>query len=97
VLGKLRLLWVKRDEREHENYNYKVSIFRCRVIEMITLKAPLYTVKVKYVNPAGTTNSKEHTETMKRYGLDRHTAPAYLIALRGLAPKQENKINHYEN
>ncbi len=84
VLGKLKLLWVRRGERGHENYNYKVSVFRCRVVEMIALKAPLYAVKVKYVNPAGTTNSREHAETVRRYGIDSHTASAYLIALRGL-------------
>jgi len=82
VLGKLRLLWVKHGKRGHENYNYRVSVFRCRVIEMITIKTSLYAVKVKYVNPASTTNSKEHAETMERYGIDRHTSSAYLIALK---------------
>jgi len=86
VLGKLRLLWIKNGKRGGENYNYKVSIFRCRVIEKIALKAPLYALKVKYASPAGTTNSKEHDEAMKRHGLDRHTASAYLIALRELNP-----------
>ena len=51
---------------------------------MIELKTPLYGVEVKYVDPKGTTNSEEHDEAMKRYGLDRHIASAYLIALRGL-------------
>jgi len=37
---------------------------------------------VKFVNPKGTTSSREHDEVMKRYGLDRHTASAYLVALR---------------
>jgi len=27
---------------------------------------------------------EEHDDVMKRYGLDRHTASAYLIALRGI-------------
>ncbi len=39
--------------------------------------------KVLLANPKGTTNSEEHSKVMKKYGLDRHTASAYLIALRG--------------
>jgi hypothetical protein len=48
------------------------------------MKAPLYSIKVGYVNPKGTTNSTEHDELMRKYGLDRHTTSAHLIALRGL-------------
>jgi len=84
VLGKLKLLWVRSGDRMHENYNYRISVFRSSVIEMIALKAPLYGIEVKYVDPKGTTSSREHDEIVKRYGLDRHTASAYLIALRGL-------------
>jgi hypothetical protein len=84
VLGRLRLMWVRNGDRKHENYNHKVATFRSSIIERIALKAPLYSIKVGYVNPRGTTNSKEHDELMKRYGLNRHTASAYLIALRGL-------------
>jgi hypothetical protein len=84
VLGRLRLMWVRSGDRKHENYNYKVMTFRSTIIERIALKAPLYSIKVSYVNPRGTTNSKEHDETMRKHGLDRHTASAYLIALRGL-------------
>jgi len=84
TLGKLRLLWVKHGKRGHENYNHRVSVFRCRVIEMIALKAPLYATRVVYVNPAGTTNSRDHDEVVRRYGADKHTASAYLIALRAL-------------
>jgi hypothetical protein len=84
VLGRLRLMWVRNGNRKHENYNYKVSVFRSSIIERIALKAPLYSIKVSYVNPKGTTNSEEHNELMKKYGLDRHTASAYLIAMRGL-------------
>jgi hypothetical protein len=51
---------------------------------MIALKAPLYGIEAKYVDPKGTTSSEEHDEAMKRYGLDRHTTSAYLIALRDL-------------
>jgi hypothetical protein len=84
VLGRLKLVWVRNGDRKHENYNHKVTIFRSTIIERITMKAPLYSIRVGYVNPRGTTNSKEHDELMKRYGLNRHTASAYLIALRGL-------------
>jgi hypothetical protein len=84
VLGKLKLLWVRSDDRRHENYNYRVLVFRSSVIETIALKAPLHGINVKYVDPKGTTNSREHDEIMKRFRLDRHTASAYLIALEGL-------------
>jgi len=84
VLGRLKLMWVRGGDRGHENYNHKVMTFRSSIIERIALKAPLYSIRVGYVNPKGTTNSTEHDELMKRYGLNRHTASAYLIALRGL-------------
>jgi hypothetical protein len=89
ILGRLRLMWVRSGDRKHENYNHKVSIFRSTIIEKIALKAPLYGIEVKYINPKGTTNSKEHDELMKRYGLDRHTASAYLIALKELTHQQK--------
>jgi hypothetical protein len=84
VLGWLRLMWVRSGNRKHENYNYKVSVFRSSIIEKIVLKAPLYSIKIGYVNPRGTTNSIEHDELMRKYRLDRHSTSAYLIALRGL-------------
>jgi IS605 OrfB family transposase len=84
VLGKLKLLWVRSNDRRHENYNYKRSIFRSSVIEMIALKAPLYGIEVKYVDPKGTTSSREHDDVMRKCRLDQHTASAYLIALKGL-------------
>jgi hypothetical protein len=89
VLGRLRLMWIRSGGRNHENYNHKVSVFRNSIIEKIVMKAPLYSIETKYVNPRGTTNSKEHDELMKKYGLDRHTASAYLTALRGLKHQQK--------
>ena len=89
ILGRLRLMWVRGGDRKHENYNHKVATFRSTIIEKIALKAPLYGIEVKYVNPRGTTNSKEHDEAMKRYELDKHTASAYLIALKGLIHQQK--------
>jgi hypothetical protein len=84
VLGYLRLAWVRDGGRKHENYNYKKAIFRSSVIERIAMKAPLYGLNAKFVDPKGTTSSKEHDEIMKRFGLDRHMASAYIIALRSI-------------
>jgi len=84
VLGKLRLAWIRNGRRLHRNFNWKVSVFRSSIIEMIALKAPLYSIKTEYVDPKGTTYSKKHDEVMKKHGLDRHSASAYLIALRGI-------------
>ena len=84
VLGKLKLLWVRSGDRGHENYNYRVSVFRSSVIEMVALKAPLYGIEVRYVDPKGTTSSRKHDEITEKHRLDRHTASAYLIALKGL-------------
>ena len=39
---------------------------------------------VVLVNPKGTTNSEDHEKVMREKGFDRHTASAYLIALKGL-------------
>jgi len=89
ILGRLKLMWAKSGDRGHENYNHKVMTFRSSIIEKIAMKAPLYGIEVKYVNPRGTTNSTEHDETMKKHGLDRHTASAYLTALRGLKHQQK--------
>jgi len=84
TLGYLKTLWIKKGERRSNNYNYRVQIFRNRIIERITMKAPLYAINIEYVDPKGTTLSKEHDEVMRKYGLDRHTASAYIIALRGI-------------
>ncbi len=84
IIGYLRYYWIKNGNRESRNYNYRVSIFRNKVIEAITYKTPLYTLKTIYVDPKGTTHSKKHDEAMRKYGLDRHTASAYIIALKGL-------------
>jgi len=83
IIGKLRLMWIRNGDRGHGNYNYKVSAFRNTIIEKIATKAPLYSISVSYVNPRGTTSSKAHDELMRKHGLDRHTASAYLIALMG--------------
>jgi hypothetical protein len=84
VLSYLKLAWVRSDDRKHENYNYKRAIFRNSIIERIVMKAPLYGLNIEFVDPKGTTSSREHNEIMKRFGLDRHTASAYIIALRSI-------------
>ncbi len=85
----LKLMWVRGGDRKHGNYNHKVMTFRSSIIERVVMKAPLYGIEVKYVNPRGTTNSTEHDELMKKYGLDRHTASAHLTAIRGLSHQQK--------
>ncbi|MHA1589002.1 MAG: hypothetical protein ACTSVA_00170 [Candidatus Njordarchaeales archaeon] len=84
VLGKLATIWRVRGERKNKDYNFIVNAFRVSVLERIIIKAPLYGIIVKTINPRGTSSSKKHKEIMKKYGLDRHCASAYLIALRGL-------------
>ena len=70
----------------------KRQLIRCIIV--IALK---YGFKTLLTNPRGTTNSKEHNELMRRYGLDRHTASAYLTALRGLeATINKNTTNNHE-
>jgi len=82
ILGVLKLFWIRSGERKSESYNWRVAVFRSKIVEMIAMKAQLYSIEVRYVDPRGTTNSEEHDEAMKRLGLDRHTASAYLIARR---------------
>jgi len=93
VLGRLKLVWIRNGDRGRENYNHKVATFRSTIIERTALKAPLYSIEVGYVSPRGTTNSEEHDELMRKYRLDRHTASAYLIALKGLIT---NGNKHYD-
>ncbi len=87
VLGRLKLAWIRNGRRLHGNYNWKVTTFRSRVIEMIMKKAPLYAIEVRFVNPRGTSNSNDNTLLQRRFRVDRHTASAILIAMRGLGIK----------
>jgi len=82
VIGYLRYYWIRNGERRSKNYNYKVAVFRNSIIEKIMWNAPLYGLQVVTANPKGTTRSEDHEHVMRRYGLDRHTASAYLIALK---------------
>jgi IS605 OrfB family transposase len=63
--------------------NRKITKFAKRqLIQYAVTMALKYGFKVLLVEPVRTTHSREHDEIMQKYGLDRHTASAYLIALR---------------
>jgi len=47
------------------------------------------------VNPKGTTNSEAHDKVMREKGFDRHTASAYLIALKGLGMLNDIRFTAY--
>ena len=65
--------------------NRKVSRFAKRQMLIHgVIKALRLGFNVVLVNPKGTTNSEEHDKIMREKGFDRHTASAYLIALKGL-------------
>ncbi|NPA70898.1 MAG: transposase [Crenarchaeota archaeon] len=82
IIGYLRYYWIRNGERKGRKWNWKVSMFRNSIIEKITWKAPLYSMKTIYVNPRNT--SKEGEKIGKRLGLDRHLGSAYIIAKRAL-------------
>ena len=65
--------------------NRKITRFaKKQLLQYGIVMAMKYGFKVLLINPKGTTSSKEHDEVMRKYGLDKHTASAYLIALKGL-------------
>jgi len=82
IIGYLRYYWIRNGERKGGKWNCKVSMFRNSIIERITWKAPLYSMKTIYVNPRNT--SKEGEKIGKKLGLDRHLGSAYIIAKRAL-------------
>ena len=84
TLGRLKLAWIRGGERKNRNYNYKVMLFRNSIIERIAWKTPLYGMEVKYISLKGTTRSRKHDEAMRKHGLDKHAASAYLIALKSI-------------
>ena len=75
----------KREYSRNPTANRKITRFaKKELLRYGILMAMKYGFKVLLVNPRGTTRSKEHDEVMKKLGLDRHVASAYLIALRGI-------------
>ncbi len=82
IIGYLRYYWIRNGERKGRKWNWKVSMFRNSIIEKITWKAPLYSIKTVYINPRNT--SKEGIKIGKKLGLDRHLGSAYIIAKRTL-------------
>jgi len=76
----------KRRFTKSKKANRKISRFAKRkLLQHAILMSLKYGFKVLLVDPKNTTSSREHREVMLKYGLDRHTASAYIVALRGLA------------
>jgi predicted transposase len=75
----------KRKFTRSKSGNRKVSRFAKRQMLIHgVIKALRLGFNVVLVNPKGTTNSEGHDRVMREKGFDRHTASAYLIALKGL-------------
>ena len=65
--------------------NRKVSRFAKRQMLIHgVIRALRLGFNVVLVSPKGTTNSEDHDKVMREKGFDKHTASAYLIALKGL-------------
>jgi len=72
--------------------NRKVSRFAKRQMLIHgVIKSLRLDFNVVLVNPKGTTNSEDHDKVMREKGFDRHTASAYLIALKGLEVIKNNE------
>ena len=78
VLGYLKLKWTRGSDRKSKRFNRKVSIFKSSIVDEFALHAPEYGIKVFYVNPACT--SKLAELITRDLGLDKHSAPAYILA-----------------
>jgi len=79
------LLVKKRSRTPSPLGNRKITLFAKKqlLIHGIVMALKLGLTPV-LVDPKGTTGSNEHEEIMKKRGLDRHMASAYVIAYRGL-------------
>ena len=76
----------KRRFTKSKTANRKISRFAKREQLRYAISMSLkYGFKVLLADPKGTTSSAEHGRFMMKHGLDRHTASAYLVALRALA------------
>jgi hypothetical protein len=82
----------KRRFTRSKSGNRKVSRFaKKQLLVHGVIKALRLGFNVVLVNPKGTTNSEEHEKVMREKGFDRHTASAYLIALKGLEVIKNNE------
>jgi len=72
--------------------NRKITLFAKRqlLVHGVVMAVKLGLISI-LVNPKGTTNNKEHKEIMKRKGLDKHMASAYIVAYRGLKIIRSNE------
>lgn len=79
------LLAIKRRRyTRSRSANRKITRFAKReLLRHGVIMAMKYGFKVLLVDPRGTSSSEEHKHVMGRYGLDRHAASAYLVALKG--------------
>jgi hypothetical protein len=85
LIKKRRFTWSRSGNR-------KVSRFAKRQMLIHgVIKALRLGFNVVLVNPRGTTSSEEHEKVMREKGFDRHTASAYLIALKGLEVIKNNE------
>jgi len=84
----------KRSKTSSPLGNRKITRFAKRqlLIHGIVMALKLSLTPI-LVDPKGTTSSKEHKKVMKRKGLDRHMASAYIIACKGLKRVKNNKIH----
>jgi len=80
------LLTIKqRKYTRNPTTNRKIAKFAKReLLRHGIIMSMKYRFKTLLVNPKGTTHSKEHNKVMRMYGLDKHTASAYLIALKSI-------------
>ncbi len=75
----------KRKFTRSKGGNRKISRFaKKQLLIHGVIKSLRLGFNVVLVNPKGTTNSEEHDRVMREKGFDKHTASAYLIALKGL-------------
>ena len=71
--------------------NRKVSRFaKKQTLTHGVIKALRLGFDVVLVNPKGTTNSEDHDRIKREKGFDRHTASAYLMALKRLEVIKNN-------
>ena len=84
VLGLLKLRWIILGRRISSDYNYRVMRFTSSLTETILDTTWKLGIRTITVSPKGTSSSSEHEDVMRKYGLDKHMASAYLVAIRGL-------------